>query len=177
MPKRKRLSKKQRWLLNEVFVANYPVTDALHNLRIRPGTLQRWLTDPFFLEKLQTHISQFYLEARMELARCTPRAISGLSFLSEKSLRHKEVRNACNDLLKFHTHLAKNTAGKKQAQDGVCLDNLGTLWEQFGVLLDNNGALLDKDGNKKTPQNHLLDTNNPENTKKPCLIPSKPPAP
>ena len=161
--KRQRLSKKQLWFLNNVFDAGEPVTDALRNLHIRPSTLDRWLTKPLFLNKLRTHLNQYYLQARMELARSAPMAVSGLSFLSEKSLKPTELRKACNDILNLHTQLAKNTGGAKQAQDGVISDKFGVLLEQFGVVLDNNGVIKDKLGSSNTHKNRILDTNNAEN--------------
>ena len=180
---RKRLSKKQLWFLNNVFEAGEPVTDALRNLHIRPGTLDRWLTKPIFLNRLRMYLNQYYLQARMELARSAPMAVSGLSFLSEKSLRHGEVRKACNDLLNLHTQYAKLSPcqgplprrgeGVKKAQDGAKPDKNGVLLEQFGVVLDNNGVILDKVGSNNEPQNAIFNTKNNENIKFPRLIPSK----
>ena len=99
----------------------------------------------------------------MELARSAPMAVSGLSLLSEKSLKHAEVRKACNDILNIHTQFSRSATGTKQAQNGVVSDKFGVLLEQFGVVLDNNGVILDNVGDKKTPQNRLLDTKNKEN--------------
>ncbi len=163
-PKRVRLSKKQVWFLNNVFEAGQTVTDVLRDLRIRPGTLDRWLTKPLFLNKLRMYLNQYYLQARMELARSAPQAVSGLSFLSEKSLKHTELRKACNDIINLHCDLAKVAPGAKKAQHGVVADKFGVLLEQFGVVLDNNGVVLDKDGSTNKPENKLLGTKNKENT-------------
>ncbi|MHC4288747.1 MAG: hypothetical protein ACYSO4_07090 [Planctomycetota bacterium] len=170
MKKRQRLSSKQIAFFKNVFLANMPVSDALNNLNIRLTTFDRWLTKPIFLERLQLHINHFYHEARLELARTTPRAVSGLNFLSEKTLRHKEVRQACNDLLNFHTKLAKLSSsqgglpqraeGLKQVTNGSVLDNNGAVLAQFGAFLDNKGAAKDKLGNTNTPKNI---TYNPKN--------------
>ena len=156
---RKRLSKKQLWFLNNVFDAGEPVTDALRNLHIRPSTLDRWLTKPLFLNKLRMHLNQYYLQARMELARSAPMAVSGLSFLSEKSLKPTELRKACNDILNLHMQLSKPTHKSNPKQQGafedsthVPLRHFGVLLEQFGVVLDNNGVIKDKLGNTNTPK-------------------------
>ena len=166
-PKRQRLSKKQVWFLNNVFESGQTVTDVLRDLHIRPGSLDRWLTKPIFRNRLRMYLNQYYLQARMELARSTPMAVSSLSFLTEKSLKHTELRRACNDLLNFHTQFAKasSAAGTKQAQNGVVSDKLGVLLEQFGVVLDHNGVIRDNVGDTKTPQKHLLDAKKAENTK------------
>ena len=161
MKKRQRLSRKQHCFLNNIFIAHQPVEVVLQDLNIRPSTLSRWLTKPFFLEKLRMHINHFYLQARFELARSAPAAVSGLSFLSEKSLRHKEVRQACNDLLNFHAQLAKAAPVPKQSKNGTVLDNFSAFSEQFGVVSDNNGDTPDKLNNTNTPKN-LTET--PENT-------------
>lgn len=172
---RHRLSQKQLWFLNNVFVANQHVSDALGNLCIRPSTFQRWLTKPLFLERLRMHISHAYLEARVELARNVPRAVSGLSFLSEKSLRHTEVRKACTDILTFYQQMAKTAAGSKTVQNGSVLDNFGAFLEQFGNVLDKKGAALDKFGNTNTPKNRVFDTENEENANFTPLIPENNP--
>ena len=154
---RKRLSRKQYCFLNNIFVAHQPVEVVLQDLNIRPSTLSRWLTKPFFLEKLRMHIDHFYLQARLELARSAPAAVSGLSFLSEKSLRHKEVRQACNDLLNFHAKLSSCqgpvTASLTTAKNGIALDNFSAISEQFGAVSDNNGDAPDKLDAANTPKN------------------------
>ena len=153
---RQRLSRKQYCFLNNIFIAHQPVYVVLQDLNIRPSTLSRWLTKPFFLEKLRMHINHFYLQARLELARSAPAAVSGLSFLSEKSFRHKEIRQACNDLLHFHAKLSPcqgPVPRVKQAKNGAVLDNFGIFSEQFGAVSDNNGDAPDKLNNTNTPKN------------------------
>ena len=172
MPKRKRLSTKQIGFFKNVFLAGLTVNESLNNLNIRLSTFDRWLTKPLFLERLQMHINHYYFETRMELARSAPQAVTGLSFLGEKSLRHKEVRQACNDILTLHSQYAK-VEGTKKAKNGEVLDKFGAVLAQFGVVLDNNGVIKDKLGNKKTPQNRIIDTKNTENAQFPRLIPSK----
>jgi len=172
--KRKRLSQKQLIFLNEVFEMGGAVTDALRNLRIRPSTFDRWLTNPLFLNKLRMYLNQYYLQARMELARSAPLAVSGLALLSERSMKPAELRKACNDILNIHTQLAKLSPcqgpvprrgeGVKQVQDGITVDKFGALLAQFGVILDNNGSVSDKLGDTNTPKNRVLCTKNVENT-------------
>ena len=174
--KRKRLSTKQIGFLRNVFLEGWTVNESLIDLHIRLSTFDRWLTKPLFLERLQMHINHYHFETRMELARNAPQAVSGLNFLSEKSLRHKEVRQACNDILNLHSQYGKLIAsdpvsGTKKAKNGAVLDKFGVFLEQFGVVLDNNGEVSDKLGNTKTPQNRIIDTENTENTKFPRLIP------
>ena len=174
-PKRKRLSSKQIAFFKEVFIARFPVSDAISNLNIRLTTFDRWLTKPIFLERLQLHINHFYHEARLELARTTPRAVSGLNFLSEKSLRHKEVRQSCNDILNFHSKMAKvlrESASSKKANNGAVSDTFGVIMEQFGVSLDNNGSVKDKRGNTKTPKNITYDPENAVNDQKQQKLPT-----
>ena len=163
MAKRKRLSNKQRWFLNNVFVAGQYVSDALENLRIRPSTLNRWLTSPLFAEHLRMHINHYYLQAHLELARSTPSAISGLAFLSDKSFKHGEVRHACNDILNIHTQLAR-AAAQRKVQHGNTMDTFGVVLEQLGVISDNNGSAPDTDQTKNTRKNRVLNAKNTENT-------------
>lgn len=162
--KRKRLSQKQLTFLNEVFEMGGAVTDALRNLRIRPSTFDRWLTNPLFLNKLRMYLNQYYLQARMELARSAPLAVSGLALLSERSLKPAELRKACNDILNIHTQLAKSAAREKQAQHGAVSEHFGALLAQFGVILDNNGNVSAKLGAANTPSSPLLTAKNAENT-------------
>jgi hypothetical protein len=91
-PKRKRLSTKQIAFFRSVFFFGLPMNESLRDLNIRLTTFDRWLIKPLFLRRLQMHINHYHFETRMELARNAPQAVSGLSFLGEKSLRHKEVR-------------------------------------------------------------------------------------
>ncbi len=163
---RTRLSQKQLWFLINVFEAGEPVTDALSNLNIRHSTFERWLTKPIFLNKLRMYLNQYYLTARIELARSAASTVSGLTFITEKSLSQTEVRKACADLLHLHIQIAK-TAGKnseqptpfeafpEEPQNGSDLDKNGAALEQFGFVLDNNGILSDKVCNTKTTKNSL----------------------
>jgi hypothetical protein len=175
MSKRNRLSTKQIVFFKNVFLAGRTVNESLGDLNIRLSTFDRWLTKPLFLRRLQMHINHYYIETRMELARNAPQAVSGLNFLSEKSLRHKEVRQACNDLLNLHSQYTNpepsKSEGQKKAKNGEVLDNFGVFLEQFGVILDNNRVIKDKLGNTKSPKNNVFNTNNAENTKFPRLIP------
>lgn len=181
-PKRQRLSQKQQWFLTNVFEAGQSVTDTLRNLNIRHSSFERWLTKPVFLNKLRMYLNQYYLQARLELARSAAAAVSGLSFISEKSLKHSEVRQACSDLLHLHIQIAK-AAGSNPNQpspfetlpntqnsnvldkNGATLDKNGSTLAQFGFVLDNNGILSDKVCNEKTTRNRLLTTKNKENQK------------
>jgi hypothetical protein len=186
-PPRKRLSSKQIAFFRNVFCANRPVSETLTELRIRLSTFDRWLTKPLFRERLARHIDHYYFEARTELARNAPQAVSGLSFLSEKSLKHKEVRQACNDLLKLHTQYTKTSQapllskegcpkggvvspGTKKAKKGAVLDNFGDVLAKFGNVLDNNGTIKDNLCTTKTTKNPVFGTENQENTKFPRLV-------
>ncbi|MHC5082661.1 MAG: hypothetical protein ACYTET_01800 [Planctomycetota bacterium] len=173
---RQRLSQKQRWFLENVFEAGQSVTDALRNLNIRHSSFERWLTKPVFLNKLRMYLNQYYLQARLELARSASSAVSGLAFVSEKSLKHSEVRQACADLLHLHVQIAK-AAGKNPdsptpfeglqvAQDGAELDKNGATLAQFGYVLDHNGILSDKVCNAKTIKNRPLALKTKETPKK-----------
>ena len=115
MPKRKRLSTKQIAFLRNVFFFGLPMNESIRDLNIRLTTFDRWLTKPLFLHRLQMHINHYHFVTRMELARNAPQAVSGLNFLSEKSLRHKEVRQACNDLLNLHSQYGKPAANVAEA--------------------------------------------------------------
>lgn len=165
-PKRTRLSQKQLWFLINVFEAGEPVTHALSNLNIRHSTFERWLTKPIFLNKLRMYLNQYYLHARIELARSAAATVSGLTFITEKSLSQTEVRKACADLLHLHIQIAK-TAGKnaeqptpfeafhEEPQNGSDSDKNGSALDKFGFVLDNNGVLSDKVCTEKTTQNRL----------------------
>jgi hypothetical protein len=181
---RKRLSQKQLTFLRDVFEANGHVTDALRNLNIRPDTLERWLTRPPFIKRLRVYLNHYAVQARMEIARTLPAAISGLSKLTENALRYEEVRRACTDLLNFYTRFARIAPPSKQLKNGVVLDNFSALLEQIGIIVDKNGNVLDKKGNvldyngsADSRQNRLLDTKNEENNKNPHLITSSTPNP
>ncbi len=162
--KRQRLTPKQRDFLYHVYTLGFSITDTLNNLHVRTVTFERWLTKPVFLNRLRMYITQYYLQARLEMARSAPSAISGLTMLSQKSLRHDDMRKACNDILNFQTQFAKIATSSKQAQNGAPLDNFGALLAQFGASLAQNGSCLDTASDKNTPQNHLLATKNEENT-------------
>jgi hypothetical protein len=158
-PKRKRLTPKQREFLSLVYDCNMPIIDALVNLRIRVVTFERWLNKPVFVDRLRMYITQYYLQARLEMARSAPAAIAGLTMLKEKSMRHEDLRKACNDILSFHTNFARITSAK-QAKNGAPVDNFGALMAQFGAFLDNKGAALPTQNTPKTTKNRILATEN-----------------
>lgn len=106
-PKRPRLTPKQRAFLHHVYDLGIPITDALNMLQVRTVTFQRWLNKPVFINRLRMYITQYYLQARLEMARSAPDAIAGLNLLNEKSIRPEEKRKACNDILNIHTQFAK----------------------------------------------------------------------
>ena len=173
---RKRLSQKQIAFFKNVFLAGRTVNESLNDLNIRLSTFDRWLTKPLFLQRLQQHINHFYFETRMELARSAPQAVSGLSFLGEKSLRHKEVRQACNDLLNLHSQYAKLSpcqGGVPRRGEGFKKAKKGDVLAQFGNVLDKNGTVKDNFGNTNTPKYPIFNTENHKNTKFPRLIQSK----
>jgi hypothetical protein len=151
--------------LHNVFEVGEQVTDALRNLNIRHSTFERWLTKPVFLNKLRMYLNQYYLQARLELARSAPSAVSGLSFITEKSHSQVEIRKACADLLHLHTQIAKSAASNPsqpspyaampERKNGHVMDKNGATMEQFGFVLEHNGILSDKVCNEKTTKNSL----------------------
>jgi hypothetical protein len=170
--KRQRLTPKQRQFLHRVYDLGEPITAVLNDLHVRVLTFERWLTKPIFINRLRMYISQFYLQARLEMARSAPSAISGLTRLTEKNYREEEMRKACSDILNIHTQFAK-IAASKPAQNGAALDNFGALLAQFGASLAHNGACLADTGTQKTPQNRILGPENAENVNRRPRIPSE----
>ena len=147
--KRKRLSTKQIKFLRLVFLNGLTVNEAVGELKIRLTTFDRWLTRPLFVKRLRMHINHYYFEAHMELARSTPEAISCLTFLRQKSFRHQEVRQACNDLLNFHRQYGKfteieTTRRTKKTKNDAVWDKFEVFLEQFDAVLDSKSAVSDK---------------------------------
>lgn len=170
-PKRQRLTPKQRQFLHLVYDLNISILDALIKLRIRVVTFERWLNKPVFIDRLRMYITQYYLQARLEMARGANEAVSVLSQLTAASRHDADARKACTDILNFHTQYAR-IVSSKQAQNGAPLDNFGALLAQFGASLAQNGACLTNAGDSKTPKNRVFDAKNNENHKNPHLIPS-----
>lgn len=153
-PKRQRLSNKQRWFFNNIFVAGQSVEDVVNNLRIRPSTLNRWLTKPLFVSTLRMYMNHYQLQTRMEIIRNAAHSVRSLAFLTDTTFKHTELRKASNDILNMHNQLIK-AIGSTGDKNSAKMDDFGVVLEQFGNVSDNNGALSDNVGNTKSTKNRL----------------------
>ena len=162
-PKRQRLTPKQRRFLHLVYDRNLPIIQVLCDLRIRVLTFERWLTKPVFIERLRMYITQYYIQARLEMARSAPSAIEGLTRAGRESQTHDEMRKACKDLLQFHAQYTKIAADA--AQKGRQMDNFGAFWAHLGASLAQNGAPLEPLSTANNSQKPALQPKNEEYTK------------
>lgn len=112
----KRLTRKQKYFLNNIFDAGQIFEHALEDLAISHRMLYDWLQQPRFLHAIETCMARFHLQARIQSARSASHAIQSLSDLTSRSTKHEFVRKASMDLLKIHHALDTEKYSKHTAE-------------------------------------------------------------
>lgn len=97
MSESKRLTKRQRAVIEDLFADHANEQEVLDKHNVSPALYDQWLGDERFCEHLERRIARAYREARLILARSAPQAAQTLVELT----RHKgePARKACLDIL------------------------------------------------------------------------------
>jgi hypothetical protein len=97
MSESKRLTKRQRAVIEELFADQTNERDVLDKHNISPALYDQWLGDERFCECFERRIARAYREARLILARSAPQAARTLVELSKH--KGEPARKACLDIL------------------------------------------------------------------------------
>jgi len=98
MPELKRLTKRQRAVIEELFADQANERDVLDKHNVSPALYDQWLGDERFREHLEQRIARAYREARLILARNAPQAARTLIELT-RCKKEELARKACLDII------------------------------------------------------------------------------
>ncbi len=93
----KRLSKKQKALIDELFAGN-DEADVLERLNISPLQYKKWLAEADFAEVMEFRIGSALRQSRLIIAKFAPVAAAKLVALTD-SENQETARKACLDLI------------------------------------------------------------------------------
>ncbi len=113
MSESKRLTKRQRAVIEDLFADHANEREVLDKHNVSPALYDQWLGDEQFCECFERRIARAYRQARLILARNAPQAAQTLVELS----RHKgePARKACLDILALPTAERPNAAPPTEA--------------------------------------------------------------
>ncbi len=94
----KRLSRRQRAVIDDLFNSAMPEQDVLDKHQVGAALYRRWLSDQRFREQFDWRIAQAYREARLILARYAPLAAMKLVHLTNCE-KEETARKACLDIV------------------------------------------------------------------------------
>jgi len=111
MSKTTKLTKRQRAVLEDLFLGELDEQEALDKHEVRRALYERWLADERFATKFEERIVHSYRQSRAILARYAPLAAAKLVGLTG-SEKEETARKACLDIISLH---APSRTDAKQA--------------------------------------------------------------
>lgn len=109
MDKRKKLTKKQFAVIEDLFAGELDEQAVLDKHKVSRSLYNRWLADERFAEQFNERIGRAYRQSELIIARYAPLAAAKLVQLTE-SESHETARKACLDIISF-PGLAGSVAG------------------------------------------------------------------
>ena len=102
MSKTKKLTKRQRAVLDDLFLGKLDEQEALDKHKVSRAIYERWLVDERFAAELEKRIVHSYRQSRVILARHAAKAASKLSDLADSG-KGETARKACLDIISLQT--------------------------------------------------------------------------
>jgi len=102
MSKTKKLTKRQRAVLDDLFVGKLDEQEALDKHRVSRTVYHRWLADERFAAEFEERIVHSYRQSRVILARGAAKAANNLVGLAG-SEKGETARKACLDIIALHS--------------------------------------------------------------------------
>jgi hypothetical protein len=100
MPKRKKLTKRQRAVLNDLFTDESDEQKVLDKHGVPRALYEKWFADEWFTSQFDQRIASEYRRSRMILARSAPNAAEKLVELAGNG-EGETTRKACLDIISF----------------------------------------------------------------------------
>lgn len=98
MSERKRLTRRQQAVIEDLFTGEMTEREALERHNISAALYDRWLNDEAFGACFERRVSRAYREARLVLARHAPKAAKTLIDLTHCQ-KEETARRACLDIV------------------------------------------------------------------------------
>ena len=116
MTKTKKLSRRQRAVIEDLFTDELAEEGVLEKHHVSQALYSRWLADDRFAEQLELRIGQANRAGRIILARYSPVAAGKLVTLTECK-KEEIARKACLDIITLDTVTASSKAPVAAEQD------------------------------------------------------------
>lgn len=146
MAKRKKLSKKQLAVIEDLFSGELDEQTVLDKHQISRYLYNKWLADERFTEQFDERIARSYRQSRLIIARYAPLAAAKLVQLTECD-KEETVRKACLDIISLPALSEKRSAASAGSPDAADAQQpLQLSPETAGRLL---AALADENANHK----------------------------
>ena len=115
MAKRKKLSKKQLAVIDDLFSGELDERAVLEKHKISRNVYNGWLTDGLFSSEFDRRITSAHRQSAALIAKYAPLAAAKLVQLTE-SEKAETARRACLDIISLQALLDKRIAGKGESQ-------------------------------------------------------------
>ncbi|UCD53109.1 MAG: hypothetical protein JSW27_10790 [Phycisphaerales bacterium] len=119
MPKEKKLTRRQRAVIEDLFMAEMDEQDVLDKHKVSRALYSRWLADERFIAYLEWKMAQAYRSGRLILARYATVAAGKLVALTDCE-KEETARKACLDIITLDnpTLTASPNAASDQSDTG-----------------------------------------------------------
>ena len=117
MGKKKRLSKKQLGVIDDLLSGQFDEQLALEKHGVSRGTLSRWLAEDAFGEELEGRIKWLNRQAKLIIARYAPLAATKLVQLTD-SEKEETARKACLDIISLPVAGSSNEQSTEPERGG-----------------------------------------------------------
>ena len=115
MAQRKKLSKKQLSVMDNMFTGELDEQAVLEQHKVSRNVYSRWLADGLFVSEFDRRIMSAHRQSAALIARYAPLAAAKLVHLTE-SEKEETARKACLDIISLQALLDKRIAQPSQSQ-------------------------------------------------------------
>ncbi|MBW8038609.1 MAG: hypothetical protein FVQ85_01270 [Planctomycetes bacterium] len=115
MAQRKKLSKKQLSVMDNMFTGELDEQAVLDRHKVSRNVYSRWLADGLFVTEFDRRIMSAHRQSAALIARYAPLAAAKLVHLTE-SEKEETARKACLDIISLQALLDKRIAQPSQSQ-------------------------------------------------------------
>jgi len=106
MPNAKKLTRRQRAVIEDLFTAEMDELEVLEKHDVKPALYSRWLADERFVEQFDRRLDQAYRSGRLTLARYASVAAAKLVALTDCK-KEETARKACLDIITLDSPAAR----------------------------------------------------------------------
>lgn len=117
MAQRKKLSKKQLAVIDDLFSAELDEQAILEKHKVNRNVYNRWLADGLFVSEFDRRITSAHRQSAALIARYAPLAVAKLVQLTELD-KEETARKACMDIISLPALLDKRIVQSGELQTG-----------------------------------------------------------